>query len=92
MSNSMSGYCGTVTQDGQIVSNGNFSCYFESNIYTIDYLGACTNPVPVVSLTSQMPGLIFLLNAYSGGFKLYVYDSNFVPATSSFNFIVAEIV
>ncbi|MFT5891892.1 MAG: hypothetical protein ACI9Y7_001999 [Dokdonia sp.] len=92
MANSLSGYCGTVTQDGQITSNGNFSCQYTGAEYTIDYNGNVTNPVPVVSLTGQQPGMTYVLNAYSGGFKLYIYTSAIVPIASSFDFIVGEIV
>ncbi len=92
MANSLNGYCGTVTQDGQITSNGNFSCQYTGAEYTIDYNGNVTNPVPVVSLTGQQPGMTYVLNTYSGGFKLYIYASNGAPTASSFDFIVAEIV
>ena len=85
--------CGTVTADGKITSNGNFSSQAQSNTgqYYVDYNGQVTNPVPVVSLTGQTPGMTFVLNAFSGGFRLYVYDSNLVPIDSSFDFIVGEI-
>ena len=87
-------YCGTVTQDGQITSNGNFSSHQQSSVgqYYIDYNGGVTNPVPVVSLTGPNPGMTFVLNAFSGGFRLYVYDHNLAPIQSSFDFIVGEIV
>lgn len=86
-------YCGTVTQDGQITSNGNFSSQPQGSTgqYYIDYNGAVTNPVPVVSLTGQNPGMTCVLNAFSGGFRLYVYDTNLAPIASSFDFIVGEI-
>ena len=86
-------FCGTVTQDGKITSNGNFSSQPQSNAgqYYVDYNGNVTNPVPVVSLTGQTPGMTFVLNAFSGGFRLYVYDSNLTPIDSSFDFIVGEI-
>lgn len=93
MSNPMNGYCGTVTQDGQITSNGNFSCTVPNlGTYTVSYNNAVTNPTPVVSLTGQNPGMTTILNTYSGGFTLYVYDRNLAPIASSFDFIVGEIV
>lgn len=95
MSN-LQGKCATVTAQGQITSNGNFSCQWDANnsAYVIDYNGSVTNPVPVVSLTGQNPTLSYMLNAYSSGFRLYVFmDQNgtATPTQSSFNFIVAEI-
>jgi len=87
-------YCGQVTENGQITSNGNFSCNLVSE-YTIDYNGNCVNPVPVIALTSQNPMLTYVLNAYSGGFKLYIYEQTAngpVPSKSSFNFVVGEII
>lgn len=94
MANSLNGYCGTVTQDSKITSNGNFSSPQQSSTgqYYVDYNGGVTNPVPVVSLTGQTPGMTCVLNAFSGGFRLYVYDSNLKPIPSSFDFIVGEIV
>ena len=87
-------YCGSVTQDGKITSNGNFSSQLQSSSgqYYIDYNGGVTNPVPVISLTGPNPGMTYVLNAFSGGFRLYVYDTNLVPIDSSFNFIVGEII
>jgi|GEM_PF-4647049 len=90
------GFCGTVSAQGQIVSNGNFSCQFTNgNTYTIDYNGNVTNPVPVVSLNNQDPTLTYILNDYSGGFMVYVYrnvNGTPTPTASDFNFIVGEIV
>lgn len=95
MSN-LQGKCATVNDQGQIMSNGNFSCQWDANnsAYVIDYNGSVTNPVPVVSLTSQDSTKTFTLNAYASGFRLYVYKTQsgtIMPTTSSFNFIVAEI-
>lgn len=91
----LNGKCGTVSASGQIVSNGNFSCtYTNTNTYTVSYNGNVNNPVPVVSLVNQNPTAMYVLNAYSGGFTLYVYIDNGgtpTPAASNFNFIVAEI-
>ena len=90
----LNGGCATVSASGQITSNSNWSCTFSGSEYTIDYNGTMTNPVPVVSLTAQDPTLTFVLNAYSGGCKVYVYQltsNGPVPATSSFDLIVAEI-
>lgn len=91
MSHTMYGYCGSVTQDGQITSNGNYSCQYSGNEYTISYNGSPSDPIPVVSLTGPTPGMTYVLNAYTGGFKLYVYDSNLVPVATSFTFIVAKL-
>ncbi len=88
----MDGYCGSVTQDGLITSNGNFTCNYTGAEYTIDYQGKMSSGnSAVVSLTSPTPGLTFVLNSYTGGFKLYVYDMNLVPSPSSFNFVVAKL-
>lgn len=90
----LNGACATITQDGMITSNGNFSCQYTGSEYTIDYNGSVVNPVPVVSLTGQDPTLTFVLNAYSGGCKVYIYQQTSngpVPAASSFNLIVASI-
>ena len=92
----LNGACATVTQSGQITSNGNFSCQMDSSgtQYTIDYNGSVVNPVPVVSLTGQDPTLTFVLNAYTSGCKVYVYQqtpNGPVPAPSSFDLIVASI-
>ena len=86
--------CGAVSEDGQITSNANFSSPQQSSPgqYYVDYNGGATNPVPVISLTSQAPGMTCVLNDFSSGFRLYVYDMNQVPMPSSFNFIVGEMV
>ena len=92
MSNSMNGYCGWVDQNGQITSNGNFTCtYANTGNYTVGYSDEVTNPSVVVSLTGPTPGMSYVLNAYAGGFTLYIYGENLVPIDSSFNFIVAEL-
>lgn len=93
----LNGKCGTVTSSGQITSNGNFTCRWDggNNTYNIEYAGAVTHPVPVVSLTGMDPTLTYMLNAYTGGFSLYVFkdvNGTPTPTQSSFNFIVAEIV
>ncbi|MDF1695644.1 MAG: hypothetical protein P1U56_07440 [Saprospiraceae bacterium] len=93
MANSLNGYCGTVSADGAIESNGNFTSQIQSNVgqYYIDYNDKISNPVPIISLTGQYPGMSYVLNAFTGGFRLYVYDNNLVPIASSFDFIVADI-
>ncbi len=96
MSKQMNGYCGYI-KNSSIVSNGNFTLRFDSGntSYNVEYSDGVTNPVVVVSLTSPDPTLTYVLNAYTGGFTLYVYrNSNGTPTptTSDFNFIVAEIV
>ena len=93
MANALNGYCGTVTLNGDIVSNGNFQGVWNSSdgSYTIEYDEPIDKPVPVVSLTTQLPGLTYKLYGYQGGFKLYVSASNGAPTQSSFNFVVAEI-
>lgn len=92
MSKSMYGYCGTVTQDGKITSNGNFSCKkTNTGIFQINYNGATSNPVPVISPTGESPGMTYVITPKSDGFDVYIYGSNMVPISSGFNFIVAEI-
>lgn len=94
----MSTYCGTVTTSGQITSNNNFSCQYDSGQqkYTIDYNGHVTNPVVVVSLTLQGAiGLTYMLYSYTGGFTMQVFQDvsgTQTPIASSFNFIVSELV
>ena len=88
--------CGTVSAQGQITSNGNFICRVSNgNTYAIEYNGAATNPVPVVSLVNQNPMLTYVLNAYAGGFTLYTYQNvngTPTPYPTDFNFIVGQIV
>ncbi len=93
MANSLNGYCGTVSADGEIISNGNFTSQIQSNVgqYYIDYNNKVSNPVPIISLTGQIPGMTYVLNTFSSGFRLYVYDNNLVPIATSFDFIVADI-
>jgi hypothetical protein len=94
----MSVKCGTVTSDGKITSNGNFSCQYDESQqkYTIAYNDHVTNPVPVVSLTYMATGLTSMLNSYSGGFTLQVFQPEgsqgaVYPIACSFNFIIGEI-
>jgi len=93
----MSTYCGTVSTSGQIVSNNNFSCQYDSNQKkaTVSYNGNVTNPVVVVSPTLQALGLTYMLYSYTGGFTMQVFQNvsgTETPVASSFNFIVSEIV
>jgi len=94
MSNTMNGYCGSVTSSGQITSNGNLSCQHDtgSGIYTLSYGDDVTNPVPVASNTTVAPDITFCLNVYSSGFKLYAFNNEGIPVDISFDFIVAEMV
>lgn len=92
----MSNLCGTVSSNGQITSNGNFSCQYDSNQkkYTIDYNGNTNNPIPVISQTLMAPGLSYMLNPYSGGFTVQVFSNQngvFTPVASGFNFIVGQL-
>ena len=93
----MSVFSGNVQANGQITSNGNFSCQYDpgQQKYTIDYNGHTTNPVPVVSPTLMSPGLSYMLYPYSGGFTMQVFRTEngvYTPVQSGFNFIVGEIV
>lgn len=93
----MSGFCGTITSSGQITSNGNFSCQYDSGQqkYTIDYNGNVNaGAAVVVSPTLQIPGLTYMLNPYTNGFTLQVFqysNGTFVPVASSSNFIIKEL-
>lgn len=93
----MSTYCGTVTSSGQITSNNNFSCMYDSGQqkYTIDYNNnVSAGAAVVVSPTQQIPGLTYMLYSYTNGFTLQVFqDVNgvFTPVASSFNFIIKEL-
>ena len=93
----MSTYCGTITSSGQITSNGNFSCQYDSGQqkYTIDYNGNVNAGASlVVSPTQQIPGLSYMLYPYTNGFTLQVFqDVNgvFTPVASSSDFIVKEL-
>jgi hypothetical protein len=93
----MSTYCGLVTTSGQITSNNNFSCQYDSNQkkYTVSYNGNVTNPVVVVSPTLQALGLTYMLYSYTSGFTMQVFQDvsgTQTPIASGFNFIVSEIV
>ena len=93
----MSTYCGTVTSSGQITSNNNFSCQYDSNQKksTVSYNNNVTNPVVIVSPTLQALGLTYMLYSYSGGFTMQIFQNvsgTQTPVASSFNFIVSEIV
>lgn len=93
----MSTYCGSVSSDGMITSNNNFSCQYDSGQKksTVSYNGNVTNPSVVVSPTLQTLGLSYMLYSYSGGFTMQVFQNvsgTYTPVASSFNFIVSEIV
>ncbi|WP_420573192.1 hypothetical protein [Kordia sp.] len=93
----MSTYCGTITSSGQITSNNNFSCQYDSGQqkYTVDYNGnVAAGASVVVSPTQQIPGLTYMLYPYTNGFTLQVFqDVNgvFTPVASSSDFIVKEL-
>lgn len=92
----MPNLCGTVSSNGQITSNGNFSCQYDSNQkkYTIDYNGNTSNPIPVISPTLMTLGLSYMLNPYGGGFTVQVFSTQngvFTPVASGFNFIVGQL-
>ncbi|MFK7785239.1 MAG: hypothetical protein AB8B56_08985 [Crocinitomicaceae bacterium] len=95
MSMNLSGACATVSESGQITSNGNFSCQMDGGgtQYVIDYNNSVVNPVPVVSLTSPDPTLTYVLNTYVSGCRIYIYQltsNGPVPASSSFDLIVGS--
>lgn len=93
----MSAFCGTITSSGQITSNGNFSCQYDSGQqkYTVDYNGNVNAGASlIVSATQQIPGLSYMLYPYTNGFTLQIFqDVNgvFTPVASSSNFIVKEL-
>jgi hypothetical protein len=91
----MSTFCGTVSTDGQIISDGNFSCKYDSGQKkaTISYNGNVTNLVVVVSPTLQAPGLSNIIYSYSGRLTMLVFQNvsrTITPVASSFNFIVKD--
>lgn len=93
----LKGFCGQVDSEGFITSNNNDKCTFQSEQkqYTISYGNSpVTNPVPLVSLTTLIPGLSYMLNPYSSGFQLQAFqniDGVETPVAVSFNYIVAKI-
>lgn len=92
MTNSIIGYCGTVSQDGKIVSNGNFSCISTvPGIYDVSYNKTVFNPVPIVTLNGNNVGYTFTMTSDSDGFTISVIDKDNLPASTDFNFIVSEI-
>ncbi|WP_046757242.1 hypothetical protein [Kordia jejudonensis] len=93
----MSIFCGSVASNGQIISNNNFSCQYDSGQqkYTISYNGNVNDGASVVvSQTLQIPGLSYILYSYNNGFTMQVFqvvDGVYTPVASGFNFIVDEL-
>ena len=93
---SLQGVTGSVTREGMITSNGNFTCqHDDKGPYEIGYSSGLTNPVPLVSLTANNPEKTYTLQASADGFSLQVWkrvDGELQEATAAFDFIVAQIV
>lgn len=90
------GVVGSVTKDGAITSNGNFTCqHDDGGPYAIGYSSGLSNPVPVISLVNNAPGKSYKLATSSSGFTIQVYklnNGNWKESNSGFDFVVGQIV
>ena len=93
MAKEMKGFCGSVTKDGAITSNGNFSCEFveETKTYIVDYQDHIKDPIVVVSLTGSAQGLSYRLKDKSGRFELTVYEPYGGTTEANFNFVTVQL-
>lgn len=91
----LQGVTGTVSNSGQITSNGNFTCqYNDDGLYEVGYSAGLTNPVPVISLVGNSNPKSYTLETSTDGFSLQVWkleSSGWKKSKCAFDFIVAQI-
>ncbi|MFK7785240.1 MAG: hypothetical protein AB8B56_08990 [Crocinitomicaceae bacterium] len=91
------GYCGRVSTDGLIISNGNFSCTVDSNVYTVKYPEPDSSMVPVITGIATEGGLSFTFEYDENGFTVSTIIDSTTTGTpdillpNGFTFICARI-